>query len=407
MKRLAISTAIVLATLAFVYVLVSYPEAIVLFLATLAIAATTRPLVESFVQRGVPRGLSVVLTYVTIIGFLAVLLFGISGRVFTDLQHLGDSFVVFYDSIWKTWPTGTQMEQTIIRQLPPPQALYDSITGKQGQVLAQTLLGITSSSFATISQIAGLLVLSIYWTIDRIHFERLWLSLLPVEIRARWREIGRDVETDLGAYIRSEVVQSLIAGGVLNLGFYLIGLPYPTLLALLCALAWLIPWLGGPLATVMVFLDGVFFTGNGGFFNGWPLGLGGAIMTAAVLSLLEIFLEPRLFHRRQYSPWLAVLFILALGDALGLAGVIIAPPLAAVAQMVGRRVVQESAPVFATNEDLESARRIADLDDRVSAVKEMVEVMEEKPSPQTTSMLTRLANLIGEANQVIAEQKEQ
>jgi putative permease len=399
MKRLALSTAIVLATLAIVTILVRFPEAVLLFLITLAIAAATRPMVETLSLRGLPRGVAVVITYLSIIGSVVVVLFAVSGLLFADLQHLGDRFIIYYDTIWKSWPTGSQLQQTIIGQLPPPQQLITDITGEKGTALAQTLLGITSSSFATLSQVFGVLVLSVYWTIDRIHFERLWLSLLPAEIRARWREVGRDVETDLGGYIRSEVVQSLLAGFVLGLGFNAIGLPYSNLLALFCALAWLIPWLGGPIAVIGVFLAGW-------ITSGLAMAAGAAVMTGVVLALLELLVEPHMFHRRQYSPWLAVLFILALGDSVGLAGIIIAPPLAAMTQMIGRRMMQETAPIFATNQDLESARRIAQLDDRMTEVRALIGLMEAEPNPQTMSMLNRLGSLIGEANQVIAEETD-
>lgn len=395
MKRIALYTAIILTTAAVVAILISFPEAVVLFLVSLSIAAALRPMVDSLVQRGVVRGLAVVISYLTVIIVIVVLVQGISGPLFSELAKLGDHLAIAYDRIWSTWPKGTQIQQTIIRQLPEPESLYSGITGDKGAALANTLMGITSSSFATLSQVFGSLVLSIYWTIDRIHFERLWLSLLAVETRARGREIGREIENDLGAYIRSEVIQSLLAGLVLGAGFYWMGLPYPTLLALFAALAWLIPWLGGPLAVLIVL--------GAAWLSSPPLlAAGAAVLAAAVFIALELFVEPRLFRRRAYSPWLAIVFIMALSDAFGLAGVIIAPPLAAITQMVVRRIMQETTPVAApVGEEIESARKIAKLDERVEAVRVMVDQMPEKPAPQTANMLDRLNALIDKANQMI------
>ncbi|MCZ7672142.1 MAG: AI-2E family transporter [Chloroflexi bacterium] len=72
-----------------------------------------------------------------------------------------------------------------------------------------------------------ILFLSLYWSLDRVRFERLWLSLLPPEQRARARDIWQTIESDLGSYIRSEVAQSLLAGLLLGLGYWALGSPTP------------------------------------------------------------------------------------------------------------------------------------------------------------------------------------
>jgi putative permease len=396
MKRIALYTAIVLATFLAAAVLIRFPEAIVLFLVSLSIAAATRPMVDSLSAAKLSRGISVVISYLTIIAGIVLLVLLVSGPLFSELSHLSDAFVVTYDRIWAQWPKGSQIQQLIVRQLLPPNQLYASITGDQGSALAQTLLGFTTSSFATLSQIFGTFVLSIYWAIDRIHFERLWLSLLPVEIRTRWREIGRDVEQELGAYIRSELLQSLLAGIILWPVFVLLKVPYPVLLASFVAFVWFIPWLGAVLAVLAVFL--------GSFLAGWPQAVAAALLTILVLAVLEIFVQPRILHHTQYSPWLTVIMVMIFGDALGLVGVIIAPPVAAVTQMVARRVIQNTSTVTNQNPEIESARQIAKLDERISSVQRMVDQMEEKPPVQTTSMLERLNRLIQEANGIVSNQ---
>jgi predicted PurR-regulated permease PerM len=102
-----------------------------------------------------------------------------------------------------------------------------------------------------------LLFLSIYWAGNQIHFERLWLSLLPSDQRKRVRETWRTVEAELGAYLRGEVILSLLAGLVLSLGYWLIGSSFPVLLALTGALATLIPMIGVFIAIFPVLLIGL------------------------------------------------------------------------------------------------------------------------------------------------------
>ena len=104
-----------------------------------------------------------------------------------------------------------------------------------------TLLGVTWGFFGTILNVLIIVVLSLYWSIDRVHFERLWLSLLGRRA-ANAHAIPGAIEHATGAYLQREAVQSLSAGCMLGIGFWLLQQPYPVLSAAIGALAWLIPW---------------------------------------------------------------------------------------------------------------------------------------------------------------------
>ena len=99
-----------------------------------------------------------------------------------------------------------------------------------------------------IGQLLISLVLSIYWSVDQQHFKRLWLSLLPFDMRARAREIWQEIETGLGGYLRSQLIQSMLALILMGIGFQVLGLKYAVALAFLGAIGWLIPWVGVLLA---------------------------------------------------------------------------------------------------------------------------------------------------------------
>jgi predicted PurR-regulated permease PerM len=102
--------------------------------------------------------------------------------------------------------------------------------------------------------------------------------------------IWRTVEPDIGAYIRGEVIQSLLAGLLLGLGYWLLGSPYPALLALAGALACLIPVVGAALAVIPVLLVGL--------LTSVQLSLFTALYTLVVLIALGVWVKPRLFNRR-------------------------------------------------------------------------------------------------------------
>ena len=145
----------------------------------------------------------------------------------------------------------------LVGQLPPPSKFFAAVTGKQGQLVLPALLGFSENIGSLVSGVVVILFLSIYWSINQVHFERLWLSLLHSGLRKQARGIWRTVEPDLGAYIRSQVYHSLLAGLVLGMGYWALGSPYPALLALVGALACLVPVVGPVLAMISALLVGL------------------------------------------------------------------------------------------------------------------------------------------------------
>jgi hypothetical protein len=64
------------------------------------------------------------------------------------------------------------------------------------------------------------------------------------------------------------------------------------------------------------------------------------LFTLLVLLVLEYAVEPRLFDRRRYNPLLIAIVTIGLAEVLGLAGLLLGPPLAVSLQSVGRYLVR-------------------------------------------------------------------
>jgi predicted PurR-regulated permease PerM len=231
-----------------------------------------------------------------------------------------------------------------------------------------------------------ILVLSVYWTTDRVRFERLWLSLLPVEHRAQARDIWRDIDSNIGAYLRSELIQSVLAGLLLGSGYWLMGLKYPVVLALAGTIAWFIPVLGALLALIPVVWVGL--TGS------LSMAVGAAVYTLVISIVLEWLVEPNFFNRQRFSRLLQVLIMIAFIDALGLVGLLIAPPVAIAVQILFGQLLQQQLPMLAGK----TIPELADLQQRVAKIRSLLTTSEIEPSPQIISMLERLDHLLDEAN---------
>jgi predicted PurR-regulated permease PerM len=302
-------------------------SAIVLFLLSLAVAAALRPLINSLTGRYVPKRIALGAIYFLLTAAILSSLWMIGTPLLDELQMATDDSIAAYERAKVEWPqSGTAFQQSLAEQLPPSADLYRVLFSEQGIPALASVFGIAQNFFSTLGQIAIILILSLYWSADQFRFERLGLTLLPEEHHPRALHIWRSVETGVGEYLRSELIQSVLAGLFLWLGFSMLGIRYPVLLALWGAIVRLIPWFGTVIAALPVLFIGVAMSST--------VGILATLYTMGILLTLKLVIEPRFFPRYKYSASLIVLFVIALGETIGFIGVILAPPLAVAVQIL-------------------------------------------------------------------------
>ena len=385
-KQLAVFGTAIMTTLLALVVLWHLRIVVVYVLISLALAAALRPLVNRLVERGFVVRVAWILVYLVALVSFCFLLFLTGETVINEIQQLARVVSVQDKWMLPAWLEGSSFQLALVAQLPPPSKLFEAVTGDQGQLVLPAIFGFTQGIGDVASGILIILLLSLYWSINQIHFERLWLSLLPSGQRKQARGIWRTIELDLGAYIRSEVVQSLLAGLLLGLGYWLLGSPYPSLLALIGAVAWLVPVVGASLAVILPLLMGL--------LTGVQLSLVTVLYTLVVLIVLQVWVEPRLFRRKWDNPILTLVILLVMADAFGLLGLILAPPLSAVCQILWNLLVSNRAVSGA-------AAQVSDLKERQARVWDTVKAMDEPPMALVTSSMERLTHLIEKAEPIL------
>ena len=249
--------ALVLATLTGVFLLWQFRSVAMLFVFALALAAAMRRPIDYLSSRRLPRGLAVSLTYLIGLGLLGGLLFLLSDALIVEGQAASRGFAAAWEQLRTAWPAGSPLQQFIAQQIPQPDEIYGAVQSALNLQLVQTGLGLTLGVVEAFSRIALVLVLSIYWSIDRDRFERLWLSMLQAERRIRARGVWQGIEDGVGAYLRSTALQFVASGILLALGYRLLGLDAPVTVALLAAVIALIPLLGWALAIIPAALVGL------------------------------------------------------------------------------------------------------------------------------------------------------
>jgi predicted PurR-regulated permease PerM len=373
-----------------------FREAVILFLLSLAISAAFHPLIDSLVERKVPRNLALILSYAAVLAVILGLFWVTGGSLLRDIEALSNELAVTYERLHTVWlESGSPFQQNLAGLTPPPEDLFGEIMDEgQVPVVVQGILDFTSSMAGILQSLGLILILSIYWSADRRHFERLLLSLIAVDKRPPVRMAWRGIEKGVGAYIRSELFQSLLAGFLLWLGYRLMGLDYPVLLAVFGALAWLIPWFGAVIAMIPPFLVG--------FTISPVMGFAAALYTLIVLVVEEFVIEPRIFRRSSYSAVILVIVILALTDALGLVGLVLAPLVSATIQNIFKYMVPPAASTESTSlrAPTETLPTIP-LRERLAQAREAFVDAGGAPSLEIGSLMERLDLLIGQTERYL------
>lgn len=382
MKRLAYILVGVLGTLTLILVIWELRSIVLLFLVSVAIAAVMNAPIDYLIARGLSRTMALSVGYFLFIGGLLGLIIAISGPLINELDVLTRDFIRLYERSSTGW------SESVVAMLPTVDAVAAFFAGAPGTSAVTGMLGVTQNALNLIGQLLLAIVLSIYWSADRQRFERLWLSLLEPEQRATARRNWRSVEANVGAYIRSELVQSILAGALITVGLWAVNANYPFLTALVVALCWLVPLVGALLAIIGVGLLGLLSSPLLAIFS--------IVYTIFVLSLMEFVVERYLYGQDGYSSVLVLLAMIAMADAFGLVGLLVAPPVALVLQVFWHEFteVRPTPPVMAPAADMQAIQaRLAQLHSQVET---------QEVSQRVANLVKRLDGLIQDVEQTVA-----
>lgn len=142
-------------------------------------------------------------------------------------------------------------------------------------------------------------------------------------------EVWREVDTQIGNYIRGKFFEIVTLGGISYVTFSLMGLNYPALLAVSNGLSVIIPYVGATLVTVPVLMVAYF---QWGFSHDFYY----LLLAYAVIQTLDgVLLVPLLFSEVvNLHPVAIIVAILFFGGLWGFWGVFFAIPLATLVQAV-------------------------------------------------------------------------
>jgi predicted PurR-regulated permease PerM len=201
--------------------------------------------------------------------------------------------------------------------------LTATVAGLPG-TLAAGAVGYFQRFLGALASTLTVLVLCIYFTADMPLLRRNVVALFPSARRSRAAELVDVLVDKVGGYMIGNIIISIIAGAGSFLCMELLGIPYALPLAVTVALADLIPMIGATLGAAICVVVALFTAGL------WPTTVI-LIVFFVLYQLVENYLlVPRIFRNTVDMPAAAVLLVALVGGTLlGLAGAVMAIPIAA------------------------------------------------------------------------------
>ncbi len=170
-------------------------------------------------------------------------------------------------------------------------------------------------------------VLSFYWTLDGPRIIQSFLMLVSQSQRETIRDLVSAMETKVGYYIAGQGLLCLVVGSMAFVAYRLIGLPNAFVLALVAGVLEAVPMIGPLLGAVPASMIALSIGPDKLI---WVI-----VATAFIQQLENSLLVPRIMSKAVgVNPFVTLLALFAFSSFFGIAGALMAIPLAAILQLV-------------------------------------------------------------------------
>ena len=311
----------------FLYVLYLIRDVVTLVLIAIFLAVALGPAVDFFARRRVPRGLSILLTYVLI--FLVT--FGIGALIVPPIVTEVNNFA-------QEIPTYIQEAQKneTIREYDRRYKIADKLEDSAKELprrfgdAASALQAVTVGVFWTLLQLVTVLTLTFFMLLDGGGLFSWLASLFGREREERIRDVSRHIYRAVAGYVAGALTIALIAGTVTYITLTILGVPFAVPLAVLMAFLDLIPLIG---ASIGGFLIGVVT-----LFENFPTAtIVWAIVVLVYQQVENSVVQPVVYRRTvNVAPLFVIVSILIGSTLLGVLGALVAIPVAAAVQIIVR-----------------------------------------------------------------------
>ena len=286
--------------------------------------------VVSWVERHLPwcrrslATLAVYLLLVALIGGLVTLFAVPLAREGTSLAHQLPTLI--NDARAGRGPVGHLLDRTrVLDYIQQNDSKIRSFVGSLGA----PALGFLKTAATGVAATITIFVLSFLMVVQGPKLVDGTLALFPDDRARRIRAVGTDCARTITGYISGNLLISVICGAATYVVLAVLGIPFSGLIALFVGICDLIPLVGATLGAVVA--------GLAAFIYSVPAGIIVVVFFVVYQQLENHLLQPLIFSRTvKLNPLTVLIAILVAVELAGLAGALLAIPVAAMIQIILR-----------------------------------------------------------------------
>jgi len=331
-RVIGLTLTVVAVALAF-WLLVRFRVVVFSLFEAIVFATALTPAVNWLQKRGVPRALGASLVFILILALILAFTYTTVPLLFEQGATIAGTISTFYQSIYQGLTNSSSfLLQRLAAGLPSNLVVAPPApAGKPLDILNQAAvyLGLVGNGlFATIA----VLLLTFYWILERDRAVRTLLLLAPPDRRENISTVITATEERVGAYLRGLAILSLVVGALALAAYLVIGLPHAFLLGLLAGILEVVPLVGpilGALPAGVVALSSD------------PSKILWVVLAVMIIQFSENhLLVPRVMNKAVgVNPVVSLLAFAAFSSLFGLAGALLAIPMAVLIQILLDRTV--------------------------------------------------------------------
>ncbi len=329
-RRVVWATLVLVCVIFGFWLLYRFNQVIFILFIAIVIGTVIRPAVAWLYQRGLPRVAGVILIYLLLFILLAGFVLLLSPLIVEQSTTITATVPGYYQSLreWMiNYPNSLMVRLSDFLPVSLPSLKPVQQTGEDMMVSAGQVFGYVTMAAQFIFTSIVTLVLAFYWTLDGTRTIQSFLLLIPQDRRENVRELISAMESKVGHYVIGQGILCLVIGAMALIAYLLIGLPNALVLALVAGALEAVPMIGPLLGAI----PAVFVATSLG-----PEKLIWVIIATTVIQQLEnSLLVPRVMSKAVgVNPFVTLLAIFAFSSFFGIAGALMAIPMAAIIQLV-------------------------------------------------------------------------
>jgi predicted PurR-regulated permease PerM len=284
------------------------------------------PVVGALVRRGWKRGRAALVVFAALFASVFALVVVAAGPVWDQIVEFVGNLPEYWDQLSSSdgfqQLIGTGDADAKIRN-----ALKELAAGLPDA--ANALLGIAGGVFGSILSLVTLTFLALFLLMERPTITDWLFGFAPPAADLRWRPVLEESIRAVSSSLIGNVAISVVAGTVAGVSAWLLGLPFPMVLAVIAGLLDLIPQVGATIAAVILTAVALTVSTEAAIVM---------VVIQLIYQQLENYVVYPIVYREavELSPFTTIVAVLIASSILGVVGAILAVPFAAVIKTVLR-----------------------------------------------------------------------